>query len=86
MLNANIANRIKTDADWAEVNKHIHENVDSLDSLDGINFLNKEEAAIEGRARALAREKLQAILEPFFGGEESKVDNKERLSKKTGVS
>ncbi|UOF78910.1 hypothetical protein [Caudoviricetes sp.] len=85
MLTNSITQRLEKDADWTVLSTHIKETVNTLDSLDGINFLNKEEAAIEGRARVLAKEKLQAILEPFYGAEESTIDNKSHLGKKTGV-
>lgn len=85
MLTNSITKRLEMDADWSALNVHIHEAVDTLNSLDGINFLNKEEAAIEGRARVLAKEKLQTILEPFYGPEESTGDNKSHLANKTGV-
>jgi hypothetical protein len=85
MLTNNIANRIKTDSDWGALKSHIDEHVGALDTLSGIDFTDKEAAAIEGRARALAKEKLELILEPFFGTDTPPDDNKEHLATKTGV-
>lgn len=85
MLTPNIIQRIETDADWSAVKDHINQHIDSLDSLDGINFANKEEAAIEGLARRLAKDKLLEILEPFYGTDKSTVDSKGHLANKTGV-
>lgn len=85
MLTNSIAKRLEQDSTWIALSEHIKESVATLDSLNGINFLDKEQAAIEGRARALAKEKLQEILEPFYGPEESTDDNKSHLAKKTGV-
>ena len=86
MLTAKIANRLDSgDADWQALKYHIEGEIDSLDSLDGINFLDKQGAAIEGRARVLAKEKLKAILEPFGLPEESTDDGVDHLAKKTGV-
>lgn len=85
MLANRVTQRLENDADWHHVQKHIQEHITSLDSLDGIDFSDKEKAAIEGRARALAREKLVAILEPFGNGEESTDNNKDHVASKTGV-
>lgn len=84
MLNATIVKRLETSSEWLELQKHIQENIDSLNSLDGIDFLDKEKAAIEGRARELAKDKLLEILEPFgSAGDELVVDK--HVGKKTGV-
>ena len=86
MLSSNIAEKLERDADWQALQRHIESEIIGLDTLDGIDFTQKEEAAIEGRARALAKEKLQAILEPFGGGgEESTGDKKKHVASKTGV-
>jgi len=68
-----------------ELDKHIKECVSSLNTLDGIDFTDKEKASIEGLSRDLARQKLEVILEPFFTTEESTVNAKEALAQKTGV-
>lgn len=85
MLANSIATRLNSDSDWQAVAIHIREEVYELDSIAGINFLDKEESAIEGRARQLAKEKLEKILEPFFVTEESTDDKKSHLASKTGV-
>ena len=85
MLTNSIAKKLETDADWQHLARHIEDEIDSLDSLAGIDFTDKEAAAIEGRARALAKEKLVAILEPFGGSEESTDEGKDHVGKKTGV-
>lgn len=85
MLTDGIVKRLKSDSDFAELERHIHAVVDTLDTLDGINFSDKEKAAIEGRARVLAKDKLKKILEPFYVPEESTTDKKEEVAGKTGV-
>lgn len=85
MLTEGIIKKLERDSDFQYLEKHINEHIDSLDSLDGIDFSDKEVAAIEGRARALAKEKLLAILEPFGRGSESTDEDKEHVGKKTGV-
>lgn len=85
MLSNSIANRLNSDSDWVALSSHIHEEVAVLNSIAGIDFLDKEQSAIEGRARQLAKEKLEKILEPFFMTEESTDDNKAHLASKTGV-
>lgn len=86
MLTNHITERLENDADWQHLQRHIEGEINSLDTLADIDFSDKEKAAIEGRARALAKEKLLAILEPFGGGEEeSTADKKNHVASKTGV-
>lgn len=85
MLTDGIKAKLERDPDFQHLESHINEHIDALDSLEGIDFSDKEAAAIEGRARALAKEKLLAILDPFGGGPESTGDDKEHVGKKTGV-
>jgi len=85
MLTNGIIKRLETDSDFAELKKHINNTVYELDTLDGIDFSDKEKATIEGRARVLAKEKLKKILEPFVVPEESTSDKKNEVASKTGV-
>ena len=81
----NLIKRFESDPDWQLVRQHILANIDSLNTLSGINFLDKESAAIEGRARELAHEKLNDILKPFT--KVADVTNNPQLttSQRTGV-
>lgn len=85
MLTNNIARRLETDSDFQELKQHIDEKINELNTLDGINFEDKEAAAIEGRARELAKKTLIAILDPFFEPDESTDDKKQHVAEKTGV-
>jgi hypothetical protein len=85
MLTSNIARRLETDSDFQELKNHIDEKISELNTLDGINFEDEKSAAIEGRARELARKTLIAILDPFFEPEESTEDKKQHVAEKTGV-
>lgn len=85
MLTPGIANKIANDSEWQAVQQHIEETIASLDSIDDIDFTDKEKAAIEGQARVLAKKKLLEILEPFDSSDESTGDDKEHVGKKTGV-
>lgn len=50
---------------WKAFERHVKEVVDTLNTLDGINFTDPTAASIEGEGRRLAIEKLRDILEPF---------------------
>lgn len=85
MLTERIIKKIESDSDWQYLVAHIQSIVDSLDSIEDIDFLDKERSAIEGRSRQLAKKKLKEILESVYSPEELTVDNKEHIGKKTGV-
>lgn len=85
MLTESIKRKLENDSDFQQLERHINEVIHSLDSLDGIDFTDKEAAAIEGCGRMWAKKKLLEILEPFGEREESTGDDKEHVGKKTGV-
>lgn len=85
MISQTTAERLKQSSEWTELRRHIIENIASLNTLADINFTDKEAAAIEGRARELAIEKLNAILEPFDFTSAPDVDNSARAKTKHGL-
>ena len=76
---------LKQSSDFAELEKHITDAIEELSLIDGIDFTNKEKAAIEGHARKLAREKLVKILEPFYTSSQPKTDLINLTKKRTGI-
>lgn len=85
MLYPSVAKHLAENPDWKQLEEHIKSEVDSLSVIDNINFLDKETAAIEGRARQLAREKLVRILEPFYTEVQQSFDKGAEVKKKTGL-
>lgn len=85
MLTPGIVKKLESDSDWQYLEKYINDIIFSLNSLDGIDFSDKEKAAIEGRARELAQKKLKEILEPFGDNTEFTTDKKKLTQEKTGV-
>jgi len=64
-LSNKTAKALKDSAHGKELIEHIKNTILSLDSLIGIDFSDKEAAAIEGKARELARDKLVDIFNPL---------------------
>lgn len=85
MLSSAVAKHVAESPEWKELETNIKNNVDSLSVIDDINFLDKEGAAIEGRARQLAKEKLVKILEPFYQTVMQPADKGAETRKKTGL-
>lgn len=85
MLNQNIAKRLENDSDWQAMQKHIVETMSLLDSHRDVDFTDEKKAAIECRARQLAREMLIEILEPLGNYTESTGDTRQQVAARTGM-
>lgn len=57
----------------------------SLDSLEGIPFNDPVAGAIEGRARQLAKEKIEEIFEPFISSFDEDVERMADVLDKAGL-
>lgn len=85
MLTNELAKRLESDVDFKAFKAHCELALEALDSLDGIDFSDKEKAAIQGEGRREARKILETILEPFVQGSESTGDKKKEAAQKYGV-
>ncbi len=65
MISPTIVKQLLKTRDWKAVQAHIVEEIAKLDTLAGINYSDPVAAAVEGRARQAAAEKLREILKPF---------------------
>lgn len=65
MIDREHIERLRKNRDWLVVENFIRETVAKLDTITCIDFTDKEAAVIEGRARQLAAQKLEQILQPF---------------------
>jgi hypothetical protein len=71
---------------WHNFADHIGHVMDSLYTLDGIDFTEQQQAVIEARARQLAHDKLYEIMEPFFDSLLSTSDRKEAVELDSGIA
>lgn len=85
MLSQAIAKHLKASPEWQALAAHIEVELHSLTLTAGIDFTDKEAAAIEGRARQLAEEKLKKILEPFYMQVQDPVDVGKVVSARAGL-
>lgn len=85
MLSQAIAKHLKTSPEWQALAAYIEDELHSLSLTAGIDFTDKEAAAIEGRARQLAEEKLKKILEPFYTQTQDPVDIGKVTSARAGL-
>lgn len=78
--------RFESDPDWQLVRAHILNTIDSLNTVKDIDYSDKEAAAIEGRARLLAIEKLEAILAVFTAVDASTDNPQLTKAQQTGLA
>ena len=86
MLTQTVIDNLKKNSDWQALQKHILSSCEDLKSLEGIDFLDKEKAAIEGQARTIALERLKTILEPFYSGGQQETNKVEETKGRTGLT
>lgn len=79
-LSNKLAKTIKDSSFGQEFIQHLKHNILSLDTLQDIDFLDKEKAAIEGRARELARDKLILIYAPLVNAQDPDIIKDKRDS------
>lgn len=85
MINYNIAKYLESSPEWQDLERHIRGEVATLSVNDDIDYHDEKAAAIEGRARQLAKQKLEKILEPFYTTTQPPVDKAENTHKKVGL-
>lgn len=85
MIKYNIAKVLESSPEWQDLERHIKDEVDTLSVNDDIDYHDEKAAAIEGRARQLAKQKLIKILEPFYRTEQQPVDKFENVHRKVGL-
>jgi len=85
MINYNIAKYLESSPEWQDLERHIRGEVAALSVNDDIDYHDEKAASIEGRARQLAKQKLEKILEPFYRTEQPQVDKFDIVHKKVGL-
>lgn len=83
MIDPKIVAAMKKRPDWAAIERHLFDAVNSLDTITGIKGTDDRAIALETLARQRAIEKLKEILEPFTnfkerGSMENAVTDKRR--------
>lgn len=76
MISKDAINKLKDNPSFIEFQDWIAEEVDSINSLDGLNKMNNAEAGEEAKARLLAVQKIIEIFKPVVD-----FQNKEERSK-----
>jgi hypothetical protein len=84
MITNDLAERLKNHPDFILLQSHIREEMAKLDTLDGIVF-DDMNGKVEGRARQIALDKLNEILEPFLFLQEEQSEAREIKKKKLGL-
>lgn len=85
MINQAYADKIKDSAEFSALRTHIQEVKETLLFVGDIDFLDKEKAAIEGRARQLSLVKLNEILAPFLGVAQPETNKAAETKAKAGL-
>lgn len=85
MIHPSIVNNILASRDGEVLVAFLKETIEELNTLDRIDWSDKEKATIEGRARELAKEKLTKILEPFLFNATIKTEKNIFVKNKNGL-
>lgn len=77
-----IVEKLKDNPYFLELQQHILDKINELNSIDGLDGLTNEQAGEEVRARGKAIEKLEAILQPFLEFSEKREPTDEEIRRK----
>lgn len=80
-MNEELAKKIKDSSYFPELQTYIIDQIQDLNSIDGVKIMTNEKAGEEVKARALAMEKLKDILSPFINNREKKEPTEEDIKK-----
>lgn len=85
MLSQEVAKHLETSPEWQSLKEHIEDCAASLQRIEGIDWEDKERAAIQAGAQQIAYDVLVEILEPFLIPRDQVIDNFGKTKRKTGV-
>ena len=79
-MNEELIKALKADSRFQVFQKFVLEEIDKLNSIDGLKNVSTMKAGETVRARAMAISLLQGILEPFFNFKEKREATAQEIS------